>query len=508
MSETPRAIPPAWDPATPEPLHAERALARFAAEGAWEAPATDLAPPEMLEGIAAIIDAFSMATLSPVDLLTRLHERIVGSPTGREAVLAFIPDAEDAAHDSAWRWREGRARPLEGIPFGVKDIIDVQGARVTCGSLLTEERIATRDAAVVARLRAAGAIPFVMLATTEFACGSPHNPRYGAVKNPYDPARWTGGSSTGSGAALAARLVPFALGSDTGGSIRVPSAWCGITGLKPTRGLVPRSGVAPLSWTLDHVGPMACFAADLATIMPVIAGVDDEDLSSGGAFHATRLNGFSGLRIGVPTRWFEEVCDAAVREAWRHALDLMQSEGARLVEVDPGDVASAHADGWTVLLSELASMQDPAFDRIDMFDAGARKRILQGRDIPAREYLNALRRRPAAIAALAEAMADVDVLATPGLGGEAGFLETLDVDVDGARVAFQDVISRNTMLFDYTGFPALMLPTGAGRDGLPVAMQIVGKPFEDGLCLAVGEAFQALTEHHRRAPEGVEAAFV
>ena len=220
-------------------------------------------PPHLL-GISELIAAYASGETDPVAVLAALTARIASHPTGQDAVLAMVPGSEALAQDSAARIREGSARALEGIPFGIKDIIDVAGAPVTCGSKLTGERIAAVDAAVVARLRTQGAIPIAMLATTEYACGSAHNPRYGAVHNPWDRSRWTGGSSTGSGAMLAARMLPLALGTDTGGSIRVPSAWCGITGLKPTCGLVPRTGVAPLSWTLDHIGPMARSADDLA----------------------------------------------------------------------------------------------------------------------------------------------------------------------------------------------------------------------------------------------------
>ena len=283
------------------------------------------------------------------------------------------------ARDSAGRLRAGLARPLEAIPFGVKDIIDVAGARVTCGSHLTGDRIADADAAVIARLRAQGAIPVAMLATTEYACGSAHNPRYGAVRNPWDSTRWTGGSSTGSGAALAARLLPLALGTDTGGSIRVPSAWCGITGLKPTRGLVPRTGVATLSWTLDHVGPMARSADDLMRVMPLIAGPDGDDPVCVGAYDGARARPeMSGLRIGVPGGWFLEMQDDAVLAAWRAALAVFERLGARLAEVDLGDIATAHADGYLIIMAELASMQEPDLGRMDEFDLGARARIEQG----------------------------------------------------------------------------------------------------------------------------------
>jgi aspartyl-tRNA(Asn)/glutamyl-tRNA(Gln) amidotransferase subunit A len=499
-----RDLPPAWA-GTAEPGWFERDFAALAPQAA----AAAVAPPPSAAGevplhrlgLGELQAAFASGATDPVALLAALHARIAAHPTGKNAILAMIEGCEAMAEDSAKRIREGRARPLEGIPFGVKDIIDVGGAPVTCGSFQTKDRVAVADAAVVARLKQNGAIPLAMLATTEFACGSALNPRYGAVQNPWDRTRWTGGSSTGSGAMLAARMLPLALGTDTGGSIRIPSAWCGITGLKPTRGLVPRSGVAPLSWSLDHIGPMARSADDLARVMPCIAGPDGVDPTALGAYDAGRARpSMAGLRIGVPAGWFVTLQDEAVLTAWRAALATLEGLGAHLVPIDLGDIAEAHADGYLVLMSELASLQEPAMDTVALFDVGTRARIEQGQAFSATEYLRALRRRPVVLARVLRAMETVDVLVTPGPGGEAAFLEDLTVAVNGARHPLQLIVPRSTMIFDYTGMPALMLPSGLGTSGLPVAIQIVGKPFDDALCLSVGSAFQAATEFHHNAP--------
>jgi aspartyl-tRNA(Asn)/glutamyl-tRNA(Gln) amidotransferase subunit A len=500
-----RDLPPPYR-TTPEPAWFERdfrATSPHAATAGGVLASQPLAAPAHLLGVGDLSAAYASGATDPVAVLAELAARWAAHPSGRDAILAPVPGSEALARDSAARLRAGTARALEGIPFGVKDIIDVAGAPVTCGSKLTGERIAAADATVVARLRAHGAIPVAMLATTEYACGSAHNPRYGAVRNPWDRSRWTGGSSTGSGATLAARLLPLALGSDTGGSIRVPSAWCGITGLKPTRGLVPRTGVAPLSWSLDHVGPMARSAADLARVMPLIAGPDGADPSAVGEYDGARCRAdLAGLRVGVPGDWFVEMQDAAVLAAWRDALAVLERLGARLVPVDLGEIATAHADGYLVLMSELASLQEPDLDRIEDFDAGARARIELGQTFSATAYLRALRRRPLVLQRVLTAMADVDVVVTPGVGCEAASLADMTVEVDGAKHPLQLVLPRNTMIFDYTGMPALMLPSGAGGSGLPVAIQIVGGPFDDALCLSVGAAFQRVTDFHRRMPDG------
>ncbi len=497
--DTASDLPPAHDPACPEPGWAERdlrALATAATTGPLP-PAAAADGPVAMMGVGELLAAYAAGATDPVELLAALNERIASHPSGKDAILRLVPGTDALARESAERLRRGEARALEGIPFGVKDIVDVAGMTVTCGSHLTGDRVAPADAAVVARLRAQGAIPFAMLATTEYACGSAHNRRYGAVHNPWAKGRWTGGSSAGSGAALAARLMPLALGTDTGGSIRVPSAWCGITGLKPTRGLVPRTGVAPLSWTLDHIGPMARSADDLARVMPLVAGPDGADPTAEGFYAGDRWRSdLAGLRIGVPDGWFTDLVDNAVLTAWQSALRVFETLGAKLVPVDLGDVATAHMDGYVIVMSELASIQEPDLDRLNLFDFGARARIEQGLTYSATAYLRAMRRRPLVMQRVLAAMDGVDVLVTPGLGSEAAYLDDLTVDVNGTRLPLQQILPRNTMLFDYTGQPALMLPSGTGRTGLPVAIQVVGRPYDDALCLGVGSAFQRATGFH------------
>lgn len=441
-------------------------------------------------GVADLLSAYGHGSLTPSTALDALKHAIAGTRAGAEAVLCFAADLETSVAESDRRWRHKNPRPLEGVFFGVKDIIDVADTLTTSGSRLTGNRIAPADADAVARLRAAGAIPLAMLATTEFACGSPHNPRFGTVTNPWDATRWTGGSSTGSGAALAGRLMPLALGTDTGGSIRVPSCWCGTTGLKPTRELISRQGVAPLSWTLDHVGPMARSAEDIAIVLPHMTAVAP----------STPPNGTRKLRLGVPTNWFTESVDAHVIANWTAALALFEAQGCELVDLPGLDIQAIHEAGWTILLSELAAYHACRIDEADRFDAGLVARLKQGMQISASAYGEALRYRATAQRNFVALFHSVDLIVTPGLGGEAGFLDTLTVEIDETALPFQQVISRNTMVFDCLGLPALMLPSGVGRTGLPTGIQIIGPPGCDGLCLSLGITFQSLTDHHRRTP--------
>nr|WP_281373369.1 amidase [Kineococcus aurantiacus] len=441
-----------------------------------------------------------------------VHDAVVAAtgPVGPAptAFTAAVTGSRAAAAESARRWATGTARPLEGVPFAVKEIVDVAGTAVTCGSLHTGERVAAADATAVARLRAAGAVPVAMTATTEFACGLPTGRRFPAVQNPWEAGRWTGGSSTGSAAAVAARVVPLALGTDTGGSVRVPASVCGLTGLKPTRGLVPRTGVATLSWTLDHVGPLARSAADLAAVLHVLAGPDGtdpaaaEDVPACSPADVAAHAHLRGRRLGRVRGWFEQRCDPAVVAAVDAAVDVLRSAGAEVVDVDLPGAGEAYADALVVLSCELLATQEAALPQLDLFDAGTRKRLARGAAASAADYLRALRARPLAQRQVQAAMdaAGVDALLTPGVGATAPRLEDLSVEVDGRRLPLQEVLPRNTSPFNLTGSPALVLPAGRGRDGLPVAVQLVGRPFDDAVLLGLGVAFQRLTDHHLAAP--------
>ncbi|WP_162392494.1 amidase [Goekera deserti] len=458
-----------------------------------------------LAGVTGLLAGFAAGAFTPTDVVDELTARIAerGARTG--AVLRVLAGAADAAAESSARWRAGNARPLEGVPFGVKDVLDVAGAVVTSGSRVTGDRIAATDATAVARWRAAGAVPLAMLATSEFACGAPQNGRYGAVRNPWDQRRWTGGSSTGSGAALADRLVPLALGTDTAGSIRLPSAWCGTTGLKPTYGRVPRTGVATLSWTLDHVGPMARTAEDLALVLPLLSGPDGVDPSA--------LTGYdqpgplspdlTGLRVGVPGSWFTDCVDSQVLLAFEAALTVLVDAGAQLVPVAEGDLQPVFDEAWTILYAELASGHEGGPQRAGLYDDGLLDRLSRGVVIGATDYLRALRRRASVTAELAARLfGGADVLLTPGPGARAPLLADLLLDVDGEQLPMLSVHSRNTVPFDLTGMPALMLPAGTDDHGMPMAVQVVAPHHRDELCLRVGLALQARTAHHRAVPPG------
>ncbi len=502
-----------------EPSHSHALFARLlaAAVDAAPTPAAPVAPgPASTVSTAAtasdpaaasvteLLAAYRDGSTTPTAVVGALAPHWTSDDVWSDAVLRLVDGAEQAAAESTRRWAAGEARALEGVPFAVKDIIDVASTVVTSGSLQTGDRVAPADATVVARLRAAGAIPVFTAATTEFACGGPHNARYGAVRNPWDPERWTGGSSTGSGSALAARIVPLALGSDTGGSIRVPSALCGTTGIKPTYGLVPRTGVASLSWTLDHVGPMARTAEDLALVLAVIAGGDGQDPTTHTAVPLVEAapGRIAGMRIGVPRVWFTERVDRAVLDAHAAAVDRFAALGAEIVPIEFDDLEAIDAECWTVFYGELAANQEANAATADLFDAGTRARFDVAFTPTAADYLRSLRRRPLVQAAMVARMdeAGVDVVLTPGIGATAPRLDDLTMTVDGVPYNLHDVIPRNTRVFDYVGFPALMMPAGTAPDGLPVGVQLVARPWDDRLVLSAAAAFQEITDHHHRVP--------
>ncbi|UYP20248.1 amidase [Rhodococcus sp. Z13] len=511
-------LPPVPDGPACEPAHSVVLLATSPVPSASVAAPvhgvrTDAPLHEL--GVLDLLAAYRTGTTTPTDVLAALRVRWSDAELVGGAVLAVVDGADEAAAESDRRWSTGTVRPLEGIFFAVKDIIDVAGAPVTAGSRTTGDRIAAADATVVARLREAGAIPVLMTATTEFACGAPHNARYGAVTNPWDRTRWTGGSSTGSAGALAARLVPLALGTDTGGSIRVPSALCNLTGIKPTYGLVPRTGVASLSWTLDHIGPMARSAADLRAVLDVLAGPDGHDpaavpdavarqvrsaLAAAGSSEAPSL---AGVRLGVPTAWFTELCDAGVLAAWQSVVETFRGLGAEIVPVDVPDAHRLHDDVTIVMTSELASNQEGSLGRFELYDIGTQVRIARGFVPSAVDYLRSVRRRSLAQRATLDAFdaAGVDLLVTPGIGATAARLSDVTMEIDGVRHPMQSIVGRNTGLFDYLGFPAVMAPAGFS-EGMPVGVQLVGRPWADDTCLRLAQVLQAVTDvHDRRADD-------
>jgi aspartyl-tRNA(Asn)/glutamyl-tRNA(Gln) amidotransferase subunit A len=495
-------------PDPPTPAHAEEWIRR---DRATEAPAESAGPAEPAEGgvhtwsASQLLAAYRRGERSPVEVLEVALDRIARHDGALGSVhLLCADEARAAAEASARRWRAGEARPLDGVPFGVKDIVATAGIPTTGGSLRYADLVPARTATAVQRLVDAGAVLVAKLSTPEFAFGDAR-PGH-EVANPWSADHWCGGSSSGPAVALASRLLPLAVGTDTGGSIRVPSSYCGVTGLKPTQGRVPRDGVMAVSWTLDHTGPMARTAEDVARMLAVMAGADPHDPASvdrpvpdpAGLGPDVR-----GLRIGVPRQWFLEGCDDAVLEAHRDALRVLERAGARVVDVDVPHAHLAGTIAWVITVSEFAALHDVEPGELEEFTPAAANRLVAGSLLRAGDYLHALRARSLVQHDFELLWDRVDAIATPATPTPPPRLRPeLDPMFRHGDEAWLVAIARNFLVHDVTGMPALVMPSG-WRDGLPLGIQIAAPPFAEATCLRIALAHQAATDHHLRVPASV-----
>jgi aspartyl-tRNA(Asn)/glutamyl-tRNA(Gln) amidotransferase subunit A len=420
--------------------------------------------------------------IPPVDLVQGCLDRIYERPR----VNAFIAVLEDSALDDAKRAeseiRAGRWRgPLHGIPVAVKDLIDVAGTRTSSGSALPSIE-ATSDAPVVRRLRDAGAIIIGKTNLHEFAYGTTsEESAFGPVRNPLDESRSAGGSSGGSAAALAAGMCFGAIGTDTGGSIRIPSATCGTVGLKPTYGELPTEGIVPLSTSLDHAGPMARSVADVSVLFQVMKGLQP----TGVLFVPRRLV------LGVPGPYFCDRLDDDVAAALAGVRASLEAAGH-----DTVDVEIEHAS-WTphvylhIVLPEAISYHAPLLERhASSYSPGVRLRLEMGRYVLAEDYLRALELRSALRLRVDRALEGCDALLLPSVPIGAPPLGASTVDVCGRPEPVRGAMLRLTQLFNLTGHPAIALPAGAGRDGMPRGLQLVGQRNATERLIAVAAAVE------------------
>lgn len=450
--------------------------------------------------------AFASRTLSPVELMTALLARIEALDPKLNAFIRL--DAEAAmrsARDAEAEIGAGRRRgPLHGIPVGIKDIIDVAGLPTTCHSKILVDNIARADATVIGKLRQAGAIIVGKLSTHEFAIGGPsHDLPSPPARNPWNRDHHPGGSSSGSGSGVAAGLFPLALGTDTGGSVRNPASACGIVGLKPTYGLVSRRGVFPLSFTLDHVGPLTRTVADNALLLDAIAGHDPADPGSAAtqARNFGRLLGrdIRGLRIGF-VRHFHE-CDLPAHPEVAAALEeverTLRAAGAEVRPVVLPALTEFAAVNRVILCSEAWSIHAPWLrERPGDYGKLARQRLLPGAFITAGAYVGAQRRRTELIAAVEDVLRDVDVLMCASSMDPASRIE------DEAETSRTYPRQARTP-FNVTGHPAVAMMAGLAGNGLPVSVQFVGRYFEDANVLRVAAAYeQAAGWYQKRPPIG------
>jgi len=454
-------------------------------------------------GIAEASHAFAAGSLSPVELLSVLLERIEKLDSRLHAFIRLDAEAAmDAARGAENEIAAGRIRgPLHGIPIGVKDIINVAGLPTTCHSKILLDNVAQQDAMVVSRLREAGAVVIGKLSTHEFAIGGPSfDLPFPPARNPWNLEHHPGGSSSGSGAGVCAELFPAALGTDTGGSVRNPASACGIVGLKPTYGLVSRRGVFPLSFTLDHVGPLTRTVADSALLLDAIAGYDPADPSSAasGVRHFGSLldRGVRDLRVGFVRHFHETDMPAhpEVTAALEDVARVLQAEGAEVRTIMLPSLNEFAGINRVILCGEAWSTHAPWL-RTRPGDYGqlARRRLMPGAFISAGDYVGAQRRRLRVIAVVEDALRDVDVLLCASSMDPASRIED--------AVETQRTYPRQARTpFNVTGHPALAMMAGLASNGLPVSAQFVGRYFEDATVLRVAAAYERATQWHKRKP--------
>jgi len=438
--------------------------------------------------------------LSPVELTRALLERIGRLDPGLHAFVTVTADRAlaDAKAAETALGRGDISSPLLGIPVGYKDIYATRGILTTGGSALLADWIPTEDATCVTRLQRGGAVMLGKLITHEFAFGIQFpGHRFAAAKNPWDLERMPGGSSSGSGAALAAGLAFGALGSDTGGSIRGPASFCGIVGLKPTYGRCSRAGVLTLSWTLDHTGPMARTVEDCAYLLQALAGHDAADPASSREpvpdYVAPLSRGVRGLRVGVVREYFFEGIDPEVEKGFEQALATLRQLGATVEDVQIPGIQAAGAYTAILLAEAFAYHEHDLREHPERFGEILRERMLAGALITASEYVQAQRLRAQLMADMNAVLRRVDVLATPTSPKPAPTFTTVyDPEYGFPR--------GNTGPFNMTGLPALAVPCGFTAAGLPLSIQITGRPFDEATVLRVGHTYEQATSWRTRHP--------
>jgi aspartyl-tRNA(Asn)/glutamyl-tRNA(Gln) amidotransferase subunit A len=403
------------------------------------------------------------------------------------------------------RRKGGRRGPLHGVPLAHKDLFYMKGKVVACGSKIRSDYRPAVTATVIERMQAVGAVTIGSLHMAEFAFSpTGYNEHYGHCRNPWNPAHVPGGSSSGSGAAVAARIVFASLGSDTGGSLRHPAAMCGITGLKPTLTRVSRAGVMPLSFSLDCVGPLARSARDCARLMEIIAGSDAADASASSRpvprYEAGLDGDAKGLRIGVPRSYYYDAVAAEVKKPLDESLAVFRSMGATVTEVEVPDVNLVNTLMHVLMSVEAATVHRKwlATRRADYADQ-VRSRIEPGLFYPATRYLEALSMRAGVTQEFVEkALNGVDLLHLPTIPIPVPTIEESTSGPDVPRII--GTAGHCTRGINYLGLPSISVPAGFDGRGLPVGFQLVGRPFTEGLLLRAADAFQRVTDWHKRKP--------
>jgi len=386
--------------------------------------------------------------------------------------------------------------PLHGIPYALKDNFSTKGIRTTCGSKLFEDHVPDFDSAVTEKLATAGAVLIGKTGLHELAYGiTSNNPHFGAVRNPRDPERIPGGSSGGSAAAVASGMAAMAMGTDTGGSIRIPGAFCGTVGIKPTSGRVSRYGVMPLDFSLDHMGPLTTTIGDAAVTMEALAGYDSRDDTSSrtvpGRYLPSGNPSIAGWRIGRPENFFTERVQPEIMAAYERSLATAESLGAVIVPLRVPDIAAINVVGRMILMSEASALMERYMDRRDSIGADVLALLDQGRMLAATDYVNAQRMRRVMQRDFAKIWGEVDLVFTPTSPIVAPKIAQSTVEIDGIPEDTRMASTRFVRPFNVLGLPALSMPWGTGEFGMPVGLQIVGKAFSEGKIFEAAACLEA-----------------
>ena len=469
------------------------------------------------KSLADLARLIASKQVSPVEVVTAHLERI-DALDGK--LRAFITVTRDRALEAA-RAAEARVLsgeplpPLHGVPIALKDLYDTKDVPTTAGSKILARAVAAEDATVVARLRAGGGIILGKLNMHEFAYGPEGlNAHYGTAWNPWDARshRIAGGSSSGSGVAVAAGLCAGALGSDTGGSIRIPASLCGVTGIKPTYGRVSRAGVLPLAWSLDHVGPMARSAVDCALMLASMAGHDRKDPTTSTLpvpDYAAGLSGdIKGVRVGVLRPFFLETAGLVLRQAVEQAVRELATLGALVDEASLSYAEHGAGASYAVVASEALAYHEAWLkQRPGDYQADVRDRLKAGAFVSGAQYLRGQRARQLIRDEVDRTLDRFDVLIAPTTPIVATVVGQAEVTIEHENIDVRSALTRFTRHFNLSGHPACSIPCGFTTAGLPIGMQVVGRAFDEATVLRVADAYQRATDWHtRRPPVGAPSA--
>lgn len=457
--------------------------------------------------VAEAADRIRAKELSPLDLTEAYLDRITALD-GR--INAYITVTAERAREDARRAADEVVRgscrgPLHGVPIGLKDLYDTAGILTTAGAKVHADRVPAADSTAARKLRDAGSVLLGKLNTHEFAWGATtNNPHYGPTHNPWDLSRVPGGSSGGSGAAIAAGLAAATLGTDTGGSIRIPASLCGCVGFKPTFGRVSKAGVIPMSWVFDHPGPITQTVEDAAIVLQAIAGYDPHDPMTVNTpvpdYRAALRGGLAGMKIGLLRGYFADSLDAEVALAMDAAADQLRELGAELRDVDAGLDRETMGSAFTVVIAEGQEYHAPQFTA-HKEDFGRDLQAVLTTPLPDAVGLTAAYRLGYEINRTVRLLLEeVDLLLAATTPIPAPSIGQEFIAVAGNQVGVSNVLASLTMPFNATGMPALALPCGFTAGGLPIGMQFVGKPFDEPAVLRAAHAYEQATGWHKRRP--------